>query len=138
MQVAEALEAFNPAIAIDTCSKTKNVTSLDIDLTDYDTVIWILGEESTADQTFSTAEQFLVDNFVSNGGDLLVSGSEIGWDLDASGSGASFYNNTLGGDYVSDDAGTYSVNVSSPAPSLKGSASASTTARCSTTSTIPM
>ncbi len=109
VQIGEALEAFNPAIAIDTV-QNENVTSLDIDLTDYDTVIWILGEESTADQTFSTAEQFLVDNFVSNGGDLLVSGSEIGWDLDASGNGASFYNNTLGGDYVSDDAGSYSVN----------------------------
>ncbi|GAB4108343.1 MAG: N-acetylmuramoyl-L-alanine amidase [Phycisphaeraceae bacterium] len=108
VQVAEAIEAFNPALGIDTV-QNENVIDLDVSLTDYDTVVWILGEESSADETFNAAEQFLVSNFITNGGDLFVSGTEIGWDLDNLNNGRSFYNNTLRADYVSDDAGTHTV-----------------------------
>ena len=52
-----------------------------VSLQDYKNVIWILGEESTADETFSESEQGLVATFLKQGGNLMVSGSEIAWDL---------------------------------------------------------
>ncbi|MBW6457548.1 MAG: T9SS type A sorting domain-containing protein [FCB group bacterium] len=57
-----------------------------IDLRDYYSVIWILGEESTVDETFNTREQNLVREYLMQGGNLFVSGSEIAWDLDFKGS----------------------------------------------------
>jgi hypothetical protein len=108
VQVAEALWTFNPALGIDT-AQNENIISGDVLLSDYDTVVWISGEESTGDATFNAVEQSLVSSFVTGGGDLLVSGSEIGWDLDSQNNGRTFYNNTLRADYVSDDAGTYNV-----------------------------
>ncbi len=108
VQVGEAVEAFNPALAIDT-AQNDNVINGDVLLSDYETVIWILGEESSGDDTFNVTEQAMVSSFINGGGDIFVTGSEIGWDLDNLNNGRSFYNGTLGGDYVSDDAGTYNV-----------------------------
>lgn len=90
------------------------VLSGTVALTNYSAVIWLLGEESTADETFSSSEQTLVTSYLSSGGNLFVSGAEIGWDLDrASGPTADdrlFYHNqlraVLNGD-VNDDANTY-------------------------------
>ncbi len=78
-------------------------------LANYRAVDWACGEESTADETFSSLEQSLVSAYMQAGGRLLVSGAEIGWDLDANGSAAdrAFYSNVLGAIYVRDDAGTY-------------------------------
>ncbi|MEQ8209124.1 MAG: fibronectin type III domain-containing protein [Lacipirellulaceae bacterium] len=112
VQVASAIETTTQGLAVDTASNEK-VISGDIDLTDYESVIWILGEESSADDTFNTTEQTLVTNFLSGGGQLFLSGAEVGWDLDALGNGPFFYNNQLRADYVSDDAGTYSVQGTS-------------------------
>ena len=87
-----------------------------IHLNDYKAVIWILGDESTADETFSAAEQTLVKNYLENGGNLFVSGSEIAWDLDqdnnSSGSTPAdeqFLHEYLKADYVGDDSGILSV-----------------------------
>lgn len=76
---------------------------------DYDAVIWMLGEESTADETFSTTEQQIVTSYLSNNRGLFVSGAEIGWDLQERGSSAdtAFYQNILRADFIEDDAGTY-------------------------------
>ncbi len=78
-------------------------------LTDYNFVDWILGEESTVDETLSTAEQTLVAGFLGAGGRLFISGSEIGWDLDYLGSAGdqAFYHNWLKAAYAGDDAATY-------------------------------
>ncbi|MGE5365264.1 MAG: T9SS type A sorting domain-containing protein [Bacteroidota bacterium] len=54
-------------------------------LNDYKAADYILGDESTVNETFSTYEQILVKSFLQNGGSLFVSGSEIAWDLDAKG-----------------------------------------------------
>tara|TARA_R110002072_G_scaffold46591_2_gene128855 strand:+ start:27449 stop:30448 length:3000 start_codon:yes stop_codon:yes gene_type:complete len=80
-------------------------------LTNYDAVVWSLGEESTADESFSNAEQALVQNYLNGSGSLLVSGAEVGWDLDAQGSASdrAFFRNTLGATYVADDANIYSL-----------------------------
>ncbi|MCC7397954.1 MAG: N-acetylmuramoyl-L-alanine amidase [Planctomycetes bacterium] len=79
----------------------------------YGAVVWSLGEESTGDETFSSIEQALVSSYLAGGGSLLVSGAEVGWDLDAMGSAAdrSFYRNTLGATWVADDANTYTLQA---------------------------
>lgn len=75
-----------------------------VNLPDFTNVDLILGEESTADETFSTAEQGLMQTYLDNGGHLFVSGAEIGWDLDHLGSAAdqSFYHDYLKCTYVYD------------------------------------
>lgn len=55
-------------------------------LPDWKTIDYILGEESTADETFSTAEQNAIKDYLKNGGNLFVSGAELAWDLDNKGS----------------------------------------------------
>lgn len=55
-------------------------------LLNYSVVDYILGEESTVDETFSDNEQGLVAAFLKNGGRLFVSGAEIAWDLGYKGS----------------------------------------------------
>lgn len=80
-------------------------------LDDYDLVVWVLGEESSEDETFSPAEQALVSDYLANDGALMVSGAEIGWDLVALGNAAdqAFYAEVLHAEYLGDDAGTYFV-----------------------------
>ncbi|MDX9780538.1 MAG: T9SS type A sorting domain-containing protein [bacterium] len=83
-----------------------------IDLKDYELIWWILGDESTADETFSSTEQDSVKSYLNTGGKFFVSGSEIGWDLDNRGTVADkdFVNNYLKAAFVEDDAGSYSVS----------------------------
>lgn len=57
-------------------------------LSDYQIADYILGDESTVDETFSSTEQVKIKSFLNNGGNLFVSGSEIAWDLDYKGSAA--------------------------------------------------
>jgi hypothetical protein len=49
----------------------------DVNLAGYDTVVWILGEESTEDDTFNATEQEKVEQFLAAGGNLFLSGAEI-------------------------------------------------------------
>ena len=111
-QVHAAIHAAAPGVHVASASN-EAVISGAVNLADYDTVIWILGEESTADDTFGAAEQTKVEQFIAGGGNLFLSGAEIGWDLDRpSGPTAadrSFYETTLLGNYVSDDASTYTA-----------------------------
>ncbi len=108
VQVAEAIEANAPGLVVDTTSNEALIDG-DVDLTDYEAVVWISGEESSADDTFNATEQSLVTTYLDGGGKLLVTGAEIGWDLDNLNNGRAFYNNQLKADYVSDDANTYNV-----------------------------
>ena len=87
-----------------------------VDLNDYKAVFWILGDESTADETFSAAEQNLVKGFLESGGMLFVSGSEIAWDLDrdnpspgSTPADEQFLHEFLKVDYVADDSGILSA-----------------------------
>lgn len=84
-----------------------------VDLKDYHCVIWLTGEESTADESFSTAEQNAVNDYLTNAANanLFVSGAEVGWDLSAQGTTAdrTFFNMSLAATYVSDDAATHGV-----------------------------
>ncbi len=97
----------------DSCSN-EAVISGSVSLTNYAAVDWVLGNESTADETFSATEQSLVSAFRTGGGALLVSGSEIGWDLDRSSGPTSadraFYNSVLKADYVADSSNDWTVD----------------------------
>ena len=85
-------------------SSNEAVTYGLINLNDYDIVSWIIGTESTADETFSTSEQNYVRSYLQNGGALFVSGSEIAWDLDHRGSTTdkNFFWNYLKAQYLAD------------------------------------
>jgi hypothetical protein len=108
VQAATAIEAAAPATAVESASN-EAVADGGVDLSKFRTVVWMLGEESTSDRTFDESEQSKVEAFVAGGGNLFVSGSEIGWDLDHKEHGRSFFRNTLRSRFVADDAGTYEV-----------------------------
>jgi hypothetical protein len=101
-------------IPFDSC-QNEAITSGQITLADYPIVIWACGNESTADESFSSAEQTWVSNYLAGGGHLFTSGSEIAWDLDR-GSGPStadraFINNLLRADYAADSSGSWGFDA---------------------------
>jgi N-acetylmuramoyl-L-alanine amidase len=75
-----------------------------VKLSDYDMVIWFLGDESSIDETFNAVEQNKVKDYLNQGGKLFVTGSEIGWDLDHKGTSTdkNFYHNYLKANFVED------------------------------------
>ncbi|MBN1475239.1 hypothetical protein JXA47_00650 [Candidatus Sumerlaeota bacterium] len=94
----------------DSCAN--EVVGAGVDLGDYPIVIWICGDESTVDETFSAAEQDLVETFLEGGGKLFVSGNELGWDLGRSTrpqEDQDFYHDYLRASYVADDSGDHTV-----------------------------
>ncbi|MCF7922550.1 MAG: T9SS type A sorting domain-containing protein [Candidatus Marinimicrobia bacterium] len=88
------------------------VESNAIDLSAYDIVDWISGEEASSTVSFSPTEQTRIQAYLEQGGRIFISGSEIGYDLEASGSDAdiSFYHNYFKAEYISDDAQSYILN----------------------------
>ena len=80
-------------------------------LDEYGLVDWILGEESTDDETFSEAEQAVVSAYLDAGGRLIATGAELLWDLDEKGSAAdkAFAAEYLKATLASDDAETYQL-----------------------------
>lgn len=79
-------------------------------LGNYRAVVWILGRESSADKTFDSVEQGLISTYLSAGGRLFASGSEIAYELDSLDVARSFYRDTLRAAYVADSSGTYEVS----------------------------
>ena len=116
IQAASAIQAFNPNLGIESCSASA-IASGEISLSNYQTVIWMSGDQSSTDGTFTSTLQPLVTSYLNGGGKMFVSGSEIGWDLVAEGHGSSFFTNTLKANYpvvngaytTSDDANTYNA-----------------------------
>ncbi|MFH0979940.1 MAG: N-acetylmuramoyl-L-alanine amidase [Planctomycetota bacterium] len=106
-QHAEALASAGVGFA--SCAN-EAVIDGQVVLDDYAIVVWICGEESTEDATFTSTEQTLVTTFLNNGGALFVSGAEIAYDLDDQNHGRTFYEGTLKANFVSHDAGTYSAS----------------------------
>ncbi len=109
-QFGDAIKNFNPALGIDT-AQNDDIISGAINLASYNTVLWISGAESVADETFNSTEQTKITTYINAGGKVFVSGSELGFDLFSSGTAAdkTFFNSTLHAGYVSDDAGTYNT-----------------------------
>jgi N-acetylmuramoyl-L-alanine amidase len=106
---AQALGACNINIAFDGC-QNEAVSSGTVVLSNYTAVDWFTGEESTTDRSVDPTESTLLKAYLNAGGNLLISGSEIGWDIGRAASAnydADFYNNYLRAAYVNDDANTY-------------------------------
>lgn len=70
-------------VPFDSC-QNELVATGQANLPAYAHLVWCCGNESTAQETFSAAEQAHVAAFAAAGGNLFVSGAEIGWDLDRS------------------------------------------------------
>ncbi len=105
---AEALAAALPDIGFSSCANEAVGTGA-VHLGDYAVVVWICGEESTEDATFDSTEQTKVQDFLTYGGALFVTGSDIGYDLDNQNHGRTFYQTKLKAGFVARDAGTYQV-----------------------------
>jgi hypothetical protein len=83
------------------------------DLSKYFAVDWFVGEESTTGKSLDSSEKVFIKKYLHKGGRLLISGSEIGWDLGRAASAnadTNFYKDYLKAVYVSDGAGTYNFN----------------------------
>jgi hypothetical protein len=76
------------------------------DINSYKAVIWFTGDER--ENTLSPDEQMTIANYVNNGGRLLLTGQDIGYDLVENGSiqDSLFYNNVLKCQYVADNSNT--------------------------------
>ena len=97
-------------------SSNEAVADGSVSLASYRAVIWLLGEESATDETFSAAEQARLSAYLESGGALLASGAEIGWDLVEQGSAEDklFFENTFAARFAGDDADTFSAEGSGP------------------------
>lgn len=114
------IKRFAPSLvkagrAFDSCCN-ECIIDQNISLLDYQIVIWISGEEGTADESFSTSEQQRIAEFLVNGGKLFISGSEIGYDLVERGTPSDqiFYQQFFKAQYVMDDVNTYTISGVSP------------------------
>ncbi|MBP7460865.1 MAG: M23 family metallopeptidase, partial [Candidatus Delongbacteria bacterium] len=68
--------------AVISCVSHSAVADSLVGLESFDYVIWFAGDQSTAEKTFTPEEQSRIIEYLEQGGRLVVSGSEIGWDLD--------------------------------------------------------
>ncbi len=77
-----------------------------IDINNYSGIFWYVGDESTGDETLDDFEQTKLKEYLDNGGNLFVCGSEIGYDLYEKGSESDkfFFENYLKAKYISDNA----------------------------------
>ncbi len=76
-----------------------------VDMKNFKFIIWMLLDESTADDTFNKTEQAKVKDFINNDqGVFIVSGSEVGWDLVHKGDAAdkTFYETYFKARYIAD------------------------------------
>jgi len=109
LQHAASLDAAG--VAFNSCAN-EAIERGQVRLNDYQMVDWILGEESTQDESFNYSEQDSLEVYLSAGGNLFITGAETGWDLDYQGHAIdqACYNDLLKADYVKDDAGVYAVS----------------------------
>jgi len=110
------IKRFAPSVAnagyeFDSCSN-EAVEEGDISMLDYEAVLWISGEEGSADQSFSSTEQILISAYLEGSGKLFISGSEIGYDLVEQGNSSDqqFYRNYFKAEYIRDQVPIYAVS----------------------------
>ena len=104
VRAAAALHAFDQNIRIETADNDAIIAG-DVALAGYDAIVWTLGQESFG-STFDSFEQQFIDAYVQSGGDLIVTGSDVAYDLSVLNTGFLFLVNTLGALYIADDAQT--------------------------------
>ncbi|WP_420597195.1 S8 family serine peptidase [Deinococcus sp.] len=74
----------------------------------YDIVLWLTGDQY--DNTLTAADQQNLQNYLSGGGRLIVSGQDVGYDI----GDTDFYRNTLKTQFVADSSGTTKVATTGP------------------------
>ncbi len=89
------------------CASNESVIANLISLNDYSGVIWFLGDESTANKTFNSSEQLLVQTYLQNGGKFFVTGSEVAYELRTT--APTFLTDFLKASYESDNSGSLRV-----------------------------
>lgn len=104
---------------IDSCCNDA-VNAAQYNLQDYGIVVWIGGQQAEADTTdnkddtaFRPAERTALTNFLTNGGRLMISGSELAWDFgrtEASSDKKAFLSTYLKAGLVNDAANTYNAS----------------------------
>lgn len=85
------------------------IIGLNVALGSFDNVVWILGNESSADQTLNGSEQSALTAFLSNAHGLFISGADLSYDLVNLAAGTTFANSKLKIGYAADSADTYSA-----------------------------
>lgn len=63
-------------------SSNDAIADEEINLNNYDLIVWFSGDESIINNTFEYSEQAQIAYYLENGGKFFVSGSNIGQDLD--------------------------------------------------------
>lgn len=76
----EALAANG--FGFDSCTETAVQTGA-IDLNEYEVVVYFCGDDSRSDESLAAADQSRLMSYLEQGGKLFISGSEIGYDFDA-------------------------------------------------------
>ncbi len=115
---AEALAASG--VAFDGATN-EVLTERPISLKKYKGIAWFLGRESTDNLTLSLAEQKLLANYLDQGGNLLISGSELAYHLDHQQGGRDFFRKYFQTEYAGDNAQSQHFEVSfSNSNNLKG------------------
>jgi hypothetical protein len=97
--------------AYDAC-RASAVTDGSVSLGDYASVVWLAGDQSTTDCSLTRAEQSSLASWLASGGALLLSGSELGWDLahaSALPDGRTFFAHVLHAGFVADASPSRSV-----------------------------
>ncbi len=84
-----------------------------INLNKYHGIFWYVGDESSGDESIDDIEQTFLKDYLENGGNLFICGSEIGYDLGEKGSVSDkyFFSNYLKAKYLSDNAVSNSVKT---------------------------
>ncbi len=113
----EQMNSFDYAVrhgeALSACGRAfdgavnEAVEAGDVALADYWAVDWFTGEDSVADASLSDVERSLLADYLNDGGKLLISGAEIGYDLVEYNRDPAFFRDYLRAEYRGDDAATY-------------------------------
>jgi hypothetical protein len=90
----------------------------DVPLDRFTSILWLLGDQGRADGTLDDDERALLSDYVGAGGSLVVSGSEVAFDLAGGVDGAVFLDTTFGASFVDDDAHSHLVIGQGPLAAL--------------------
>ena len=111
--IAGAAADLGYAISVDSCANEAVIQGA-VTLPGYQMVDWLLGEESTANDSFTSTEQTLVTAYRQTAGStLFVSGSDFAFDLGNSSLQyeRDYLDQVLQTGYVADNAATYDVSA---------------------------
>lgn len=113
---AQSLAAMPLDLSIDSADN-EVVAAGTVPLGDYALVDWFVGREGVADDTLDPAERARLEEYLAAGGALLLSGMEIGTDLERHSSAAaqSFFATWLKAGLATEDAGVYEVRAATDA-----------------------